>query len=130
MCFYSALHLINFHLVTCRNLQFRSHTQVKNALNPYASASPAKLPEDEYNAYEALRAMSRRSRYLVSEKGNRLESGVGAFTYEKHLGRALRHLDKLLKYFNEKYLIEFEKIELKCAVIKPSDNLAFFTIHN
>lgn len=127
ICFYSAVHLVNYHLAH-NGQQYRSHTQIKNALNPASDLAPFKLPEDQYIAYEALRSMSRRSRYLVSESDKAIGSDVAAFTYSKHLARAVRHLDTLLNYFGGKYSLEFALIQVVCDSLKSSEPLTNFTV--
>ncbi len=112
VCFYSALHFINAHL-SIFNLQFRKHKDAKAALNPY-SKSPAKIPPDEYSAYISLQSLSRRSRYLVNEKDDNLNSPTAFFTYDKHLEKALRHLDKLAYYFTNKYRFDINSVKLFC----------------
>ena len=125
VCFYTSLHLINSHLAQF-NIQYRKHTDVKNAINPYNLASPTKLPEDEYIAYEALRSLSRRSRYLINEKDNKLKGIQPHFTYDKHYAKAIRHLDKLLKYFDNKFDLKVSSIKISCSEISKSEKLNFF----
>lgn len=126
VCFYISLHLINAHLAK-NQLQYRKHTDVKHAINPNVVMSLTKLPVDEYVAYEALRSLSRRSRYLVNEKDNQLKSTNPHFTYDKHFAKAIRHLDKLITFFNSKYNLGIKTIKVTCAEISQSDNLNFFS---
>lgn len=114
-CFYVALHLVNAHLAK-HNMQYRSHNKVKEALNPAIDLSFTKLPEDEYVAYVSLQNLSRRSRYLVNDKD--INSDKVSITYEKHLAKAIRHLDRLLSYFSENYNLSIEKIQMRCSAIK------------
>lgn len=61
--------------------------------------------------------MSRRSRYLVSD--NRKDKSQDArFTYEKHLKKALVHLDTLLESISSKYEIHFEPKSIHCQNLK------------
>lgn len=120
VCFYTALHLVNAHLAKF-NLQYRKHKDVNFALNFENRASPASLPESEYLGYTALQALSRRSRYLVSERGNNLNAENAFITYDRHLAKALRHLDKLLIYFSERYKINFQPTKVSCNVIRPNE---------
>ena len=114
VCFYSALHLVNSHL-SHFNLQYRKHKDVKDALSPYSQLSPAKLPENEYAAYVTLQSLSRRARYLVNEKDDNLSSGQAFFTYDKHFGKALKHLNTLMSYFNGRYQLSLPKIKAGCS---------------
>lgn len=120
VCFYTALHFVNAHLSKF-GLQYRKHKDVNYALNFSNATSPAKLPEDEYIAYTALQSLSRRSRYLVNEKDNKLGSDQAYLTYDKHLAKALRHLNKLLLHFNAKT----NEVSMKCPEIK-NDELKYF----
>jgi hypothetical protein len=123
--FYTALHLVNAHL-SQQQLQYRTHTDVKQALNP-TRLSPARLPEDEYVAYAALQMLSRRSRYLVNERD--LHQTQPALTFDQHLARALRHLDRLLAYFAGRYgLTELPLITVACPGLHPADNLRFLRL--
>ena len=117
-CFYSSLHLVNAHLTTL-NLQYRKHKDVKAVLNPF-SMSPAKLPEEEYTAYISLQSLSRRARYLVNEKDDNLNSSQAFFTHDKHLGRAIRHLDKLATYFTNRYRFTLDALKIDCPGLNYS----------
>ncbi len=119
ICFYSALHLVNAHLAKF-NLQYRKHKDVKDILNPF-TLSPAKLPQDEYSAYVALQSLSRRARYLVNERDNNLGSNQAYFTYDKHFGKALRHLNLLMDYFDDKYTLGLPTLKIACSEIKYYD---------
>jgi len=105
-------------------MQYRKHVDVKDALNPKNQISVTKgsaLPDNEYLAYNKLQSLSRRSRYLVNEKDNNLNSDLASLTYEIHLNRALKHLNTLIVFFKRKYTIEFPNISLKCEGIKRGD---------
>jgi hypothetical protein len=111
VCFYTALHLVNAHL-SRHNLQYRKHHDVNHALNPHVQLSISKLPEDQYEAYIGLQRLSRRSRYLVNEKDSNINSPNASFTYDKHLCKAIRNLDSLLRYFGSQYNLTFTPIVL------------------
>ena len=111
--FYTALHFINAHLSNS-GLQYRRHTDVKDALNPYSRLSVSKLPEDEYTAYISLQSLSLRARYLASEKDNNLNATAAFFSRDKHLAKSLRHLETLIVFFADKYGIDLNAIKLKC----------------
>ena len=114
VCFYSALHLVNAHL-SHFSLQYRKHKDVKDVLNPFNQMSLARLPELEYAAYVSLQSLSRRARYLVNEKDDNLSSGQAFFTYDKHFGKALKHLNTLMSYFNGRYQLNLPKIKAGCS---------------
>ena len=127
VCFYSALHLVNAHL-TKHSLQYRQHKDVNHALNPEVAVSVSKLPMDEYEAYIGLQRLSRRSRYLVNEKDGNVSTEKGFFTYEVHLGRAIRNLDKLMIYFDTKYSLSLPSISINCAELRTQDKLKHFLL--
>ncbi|WP_157579206.1 hypothetical protein [Spirosoma montaniterrae] len=112
--------MVNAHLATF-SLQYRSHTDAKHALNPQRAASPSKLPEDEYAAYISLQMLSRRSRYLVNEKDGQIGAGQAAYTYDKHLAKAIRHLDRLAQYFQNRYKLSLPIVLMRCAGIKQGE---------
>jgi hypothetical protein len=127
VCFYTSLHLVNAHL-SKHNMQFRTHNDVNFALNFTRELSPAKMPEDEYIAYTSLQTLSRRSRYLVNEKDSQIGSPQAFFTYEKHVAKAIRHLDCLLSYFKKLYSIELSNINISCMEIKRKEDLKQITL--
>ncbi len=112
--------MVNAHLATF-NLQYRSHTDVKQALNPEKLVSLSKLPPDEYVAYTALQMLSRRSRYLVNEKDGRIGAVAAAYTNEKHLAKAIRHLDRLVAYFRQRYTLTLPPVSMHCTGIKQNE---------
>ena len=122
VCFYTSLHLVNAHL-SKHNMQFRTHSAVNFALNFCIPLSPSRIPENEYIAYTSLQTLSRRSRYLVNEKDNQVGSPIAFLTYEKHVGKAFKHLDCLLTYFKQKYGLELPTIKLACSEIKRNEEL-------
>ena len=125
VCFYTALHFVNAHLSKF-GLQYRKHKDVNYALNFENKTSLARLPEEEYLAYMALQSRSRRSRYLVNDKSNKLSSEHANLTYDKHLVRGLRHLNMLLQHFEALYEIEMNPVAIKCFEIKQGE-MKYFT---
>lgn len=120
VCFYSALHLVNAHL-SKYGLQYRKHKDVNYAVNFENRTSPARLPEDQYLAYMALQSLSRRSRYLVNEKDRQGSDAIAHFTYDKHVVRSLRHLNRLLEYFEALYQTGVNPIAVVCDELKPGE---------
>lgn len=120
VCFYTSLHLVNAHLANFE-MQYRKHIDVKHALNPVNQLSLAKLPEDIYVSYMALQSLSRRARYLVEEKDTNLKSSVAFLIYDKHLSKALRHLDKIITYFSALYQLQIPKVSISCPEIKAGE---------
>lgn len=124
ICFYTGLHLINAHIAKVANMHYRKHEEVNTAINPFASLSPCKLPENVFLAYMKLQGLSRRARYLIHEdKENK--STANHFTYDKHFSRAIKHLDTLLKYLNVSYKIDFETSKIVCIEFNGKDTEYF-----
>ncbi|MFZ1798950.1 MAG: hypothetical protein WAU24_03725 [Chitinophagaceae bacterium] len=97
---------------------------MKDALNPKNQKSVqlgSALPENEYLAYTKLQSLSRRSRYLVNEKGNNLNSINASLTYEIHLNRSLKHLHTLILFFKTRYNFTIPNIFIQCEGIKKGD---------
>lgn len=128
VCFYTALHLVNAHLAHY-GMQYRTHNDVKNAINPEASLSITKIPEDEYAAYVSLQMLSRRSRYLVNEKDGNLSSNAPALTYSKHLAKAMRHLDRLIVFFNSTYKQTIPAIKIHCIDLRLTGDLTYLQVY-
>lgn len=101
-------------------MHYRTHVDVKHALNPERELSPSKLQENEYKAYVKLLNLSRRARYLCHDSPDNTEASFGFFTYDVHLNKAIKNLDKLLKYFETEYGVEFDKSQIKCMSLTVS----------
>lgn len=124
--FYSGLHLANAHIAHTINQHYRTHAKVSEALNAYLTVNPSMFNEEAYLSYLALQGLSRRSRYLCSDKEDAAsKADVNAhFTSEKHLAKAIRHLHNIQKFFSEKYGYKFKSITLECSRLKE-DKLEF-----
>jgi hypothetical protein len=123
--FYVGVHLINSHIFQKSGLNYRSHEQVNEAINPY-NISLSKLNESNYLAYAKLQGLARRSRYLCSDDNSNRETQAH-FTYDKHFAKAIRNLDILIDFFKSEYKVNFDKISIKCLELKK-DRLNNFTI--
>ncbi len=126
-CFYTALHLVNAHLEKGGNMQFRNHSAVKHVISPFSNIAALKMPPEEYACYESLFSLSRRARYLINDKDGHLESADAFFTYDKHLAKSIRHLDKIAQYFTKLYDFDFPEINVKCSHLNQS-NIKFFKV--
>lgn|GEM_PF-364011 len=115
-CFYSGLHLLNAYLAEKQNLHYNRHSDVESALNPKSQFSTVKLGDADFQNYQRLRNLSRRSRYLCTEGG---DHGVPAqATAEKHLSRAIISLDLLMRMFVKFYPGEsFDKTIISCPTL-------------
>lgn len=117
VAFYSALHLVNAHLVRKMKQNYISHTDVDKAINPNNQTSLARLNEDVYTSYKSLYNLSRRSRYLVSEKPSiRKEESADhtvlavKVTHEKHVAKAKKHLNGIIAFFEKQYSVTLPKV--------------------
>jgi hypothetical protein len=120
VAFYSALHIIDGHVSKTTSQHYRSHEDIRNAINPYNEMSPASLDEESYKSYEKLFKLSRRSRYLINEKHSH-PSDKANFTFEKHFAKAIRHLDKLMVKFNSLYSLTYPSLEIKSLQLKQGE---------
>lgn len=125
-CFYTAVHLVNAHLAKVANLHYRTHEHVKNAINPFNPLAVPKVSQDLYLSYTKLEGLSRRSRYLCHE--DLTSSNAGHLTYDKHLAKAIRHLDIVLDYFTVLYNLTFSQAKIFCPDLSKNDKLKMFQI--
>lgn len=120
VCFYAAVHIVNAHLAQAANLHFRQHRQVDDAISPMSRIVAVRLTEDVYVSYKALKNLSRRSRYLCSDDGSG-DPQQPLLTYDKHLKKALYHLNTLMEWFTSLYNINtFDKKEINCPNLQVS----------
>lgn len=126
--FYSGLHLANAHIAKTIDQHYRTHAKVSEALNTYLPTNPSRFDEGTYLSYLALQGLSRRSRYLCSDKNDAASKTDNSahFTSEKHLAKALRHLNNIQLFFSDKYGHKFKSITIHCARLKE-DRLEFIT---
>ncbi len=125
-CYYVCVHFVNAHIAETANLHYRTHKQVEEAINPFNSIPIASIDEQTWVAYKSLRNLSRRSRYLISEKENDRDTG-GRYTHDMHFRKAVIQLDNILLYFSKKYTISIPITELKCVDFRPVDTFVNFT---
>lgn len=124
VCFYTALHLINSHIVNKAGANYLSHSKVEEIINPYNNFSLAKLDEKIFTSYIKLFQLSRRSRYLLSEnfkKGEKTEILPASLTYSKHFKKAVHHLDVIITFINKEYNEPFPKVDIKCIDLKGQE---------
>jgi hypothetical protein len=116
--FYSALHIVNTYLARVHDLHYMTHVKVYDALNPENAMSVARIDEEPFVAYESLRKLSRRSRYLVHGDNGVNSPNQTFFTYEKHLAKAVRHYEVVAKWFKTKYGINIPAVDVKCMELQ------------
>jgi len=127
--FYVNVHVINAHLAQAADLHYRTHEDVKNAINPYNNSSLVRIPEEIYLAYVKLEGLSRRSRYLCHDDPKNRDQGYHP-TYDKHFAKAIKQLDKILKFFGEKYSVEFGTPVVTCLELTAKTPLMIFKVTN
>lgn len=125
ICFYVAVHLANAHIAKKSNSHYRTHSEVKEALNPEKILSITKFKEEEFISYVKLMNLSRRARYLCHDSTTN-HSINGHFTYDVHFAKALKNLNKLLLFFESEYKIHFQKINVTCIPYKEENSISFF----
>ena len=127
VCFYTALHLMNAHIVQTTASNFLSHNKVETALSPYGM-SPAKLDETTFLSYSKLSQLSRRSRYLLKENYNPADDlQAASSTYSIHMKKAIYHLDTVISFMNKKYNCNISKTKIRCVDLK-NQNFSNFEI--
>lgn len=122
VCFYVGVHLINAYLVKERGMSFNSHVETFDAVNPLNELSPLRLSEENYLAYRKLYNLSRRARYICTdeEKLKGQDDKVAYLTFDKHLERSVKNLDKLLVFIQNKYGESFPSLDINLIGIQSS----------
>lgn len=123
--YYVAVHIINAHLDKVANLHYRTHEDVKNAINPFNSTSLCKIPQDVYLNFQKLEGLSRRARYLCHDDPNN-HAKTGHLTHDRHFAKAIKNLDNLLNYFTSLYALTYPKPEVACIDLSQSDSFKIF----
>lgn len=109
------------------NLHYRTHEDVKHAINPYARVSLCSLPENIYLAYVKLEGLSRRARYLCSDDTTN-KSNDEFLTYDKHFAKAVKNLDILLDYFKSEYKLSYPTLPIECLELSVKTPLRVFKL--
>lgn len=124
-CFYVAVHMVDAHIASTANLHYRTHKEVEIALNPFPeNSNPAQINKTAWLAYKKLRNLSRKSRYLLSDKWNDLENA--GFANEKDFSKAIFNLDNLFVYFKDKYDLNISTTTLKFTSSYQNSTFAYF----
>ncbi len=127
VAYYVAVHLVNAHIAKF-SLHYQSHNEIRSAINPHRSIPVAAVSPEAYDDFELLTMLSRRARYLHSEKDPKLAPEVAYYVYDKHFRRALLFLDTILVYFQATYGVEIPKIKLCCPDKRGSDTFSHFKV--
>lgn len=121
VCFYTAVHLINSHIVKLSKANYLSHNKVDEYINPFNQFSPSKLDEATYLAYQRLSNLSRRSRYLVHEEINKkshTDIVDSHATYSKHFSKAIKYLEAIIDYVSKEHKQSFSITDIKCIDLR------------
>jgi len=57
----------------------------------------------------------------VNEKDGKLTTDDAFLTYDKHVSRAFRHLNRLITYFGKVLQVEFDGIDVNCPEVKHGE---------
>lgn len=125
--FYTAVHVVNAHLAQIGNLHYRTHEDVKNAINPHRPLAIGAVSEQIYLCYTKLEGLSRRSRYLCHDNPDN-QTIVGQLTQDRHFTKAIRKLDPILEFFSNKYSLSLSKIKVQSPELSSRENLKFFLV--
>ncbi len=125
--FYVAVHLLNAHLAKTANLHYRTHEDVKNAINPHNPLSVCKVDIDIYLCYAKIEGLSRRARYLCHDDSKNF-SQESHFTHDRHFAKAIKKLDIIISYFTNLYSLKLDTLPIFCADLSSRDNLKNFKI--
>jgi hypothetical protein len=125
--FYVAVHMVNAHLAIKGGLHYRTHEDVKNALNPYNDLAICRIEESVYLAYTKLEMLSRRARYLCHENKDNKSDSLH-FTHDRHFAKAIRNLDKILDHFKKMYTLSFPAPHIFCQDLSNSEELKIFKV--
>lgn len=119
-CYYVAVHLVNAHIAKTANLHYKTHSEVKQAINPNNHITICALDEDIFDLYQSLEKLSRMARYLCDESGDNHDTH-SFITKEKHVIKALTRLNKIIAYFISLYPeLEFDIVHIRCPRIKAA----------
>ncbi|MBL7811948.1 MAG: hypothetical protein JNL57_06955 [Bacteroidetes bacterium] len=110
--FYSALHLINGHIMETDGGFYNTHASVQSIIYFNNTGSKAKLPREVGVAYEKLQLLSRKARYLYDPEGRNLGNPqfVGADGFEK----AVYAYEIVCKYITQTYNVKVDSINISC----------------
>lgn len=110
--FYSALHLINGHIVATEGTFYNSHAEVRNCIH-WQSGRKASLPREIGLAYEKLQLLSRKARYLYDPE--RPESNKPQYAGADSFEKAVYAFDKVYRHIAGLYGLELEPVQINCA---------------
>ena len=125
--YYVAVHLLNAHLAKTANLHYRTHEDVKNAINPYNPLAICKVDIEIYLCYAKIEGLSRRARYLCHDDTKNY-SQDNHFTYDKHFAKTIKKLDIIVSYFANLYSLNFTTLKIFCGDLTTNTNLKNFKV--
>lgn len=120
--FYSAIHLLNYHIYQCGGREFRTHKEREAFLRPGSSViRKASLDEDIWIAYRSLKTSSEICRYSFSDDADLYPNGAKSKTVFK----ALKSLNTILAFVNIAYGVQFSVHEILCGKLEK-ESLTYF----
>lgn len=125
--FYVAVHVVNAHLAKVGNLHYRTHEDVKNAINPHRPLALGKIDEQMYLCYVKLEGLSRRARYLCHDSPDN-HATIGHITCDKHFTKSIRKLEPLLVYFKNMYTLTLPVTKVKSPELSKGEGFQLFEV--
>jgi len=110
--FYSALHLVNGHIIKTDGGFYNSHAAVQTIIHYRNTESKASLPREIVIAYEKLQLLSRKARYLFdpSMSNHKGPQFVGAVGFES----AVHAYELVYRHIAHLYNLQVEQIQINC----------------
>jgi hypothetical protein len=110
--FYSALHLVNAHIIETDGGFYNTHAAVQTKINYQNAESKARLPREVGIAYEKLQFLSRKARYLYdpSAKTKLNPEFIGADGFEK----AVHAFEVVYKHLSSAYDLNISPVNISC----------------
>jgi len=128
--FYSALHLMQAHLVRCNNYAIH-HSERKEKLFFGNSREFGGLEEEVYEAYIHLEKLSRRDRYMSHGTAKNAVDALNqpaAIMKHKHILQAVRDWNVVCAFFHKRYGIQMKCIKVNCLSAKKDEDLGYVKI--
>jgi hypothetical protein len=110
--FYSALHLVNGHIMKTDGGFYNTHASVQIIIHPGNTESKARLPRDIVLAYEKLQFLSRKAQYLydASNGNSHNPQYVGAGGFE----RAVHAYEVVYAHLAALHHLKIDPIYINC----------------
>lgn len=106
LCFYTAVHLINSHLLYSAGETFKTHVSTLDRIDPGSAMNVNAVSLTAFKAYLRLHNRSREARYLckVNDSGHVVRNHQGVVRMKhRHLIQCVSDLDAVLIDFTSRY---------------------------